>query len=185
MSNRKKPRGGRGGSAEVRAQRGNAFGGRGGRGGNILGASGGDGGDATVRGAGVAIGGDGGDAGRLGRPALGAPSTLERAIGPVLANVLSQALVDQYGIFLPGRGGDGGFATIVSDERKYSLNVLLRLLRIWRNEIIDVIDSFAPKTPQAWWDAANAMFPEECGRALAHMRECEDHPDQPPPSPYF
>jgi hypothetical protein len=181
----KLPRGGHGGSAEVRGNRGAAIGGRGGRGGNVPGAVGGDGGGGVHEGEGASIGGDGGDAGRFGRPTLGAPSTLERLrdtdwFGIVLANS-----VDEYGILIPGRGGDGGEATIVSDGRLYSLNVLLKLLRIWRNEIIDVVDELAPRSPQEWWDLAVQTFPKECDRALTHMRECEDHTDLTARSPYF
>lgn len=185
MSGREKlPRGGNGGSVEVRGKSGIAIGGRGGRGGDVPGTDGGDGGGGTHDGGGVAIGGDGGDAGRSGRPALGAPSTSEHMLEFGWARVLLLESVDEYGILFLGRGGDGGVATIVSDGREYILNVLLKLIRIWRNEIIDTIDELAAETPQAWWDAANARFPDECRRALSHMRECEDHPDRPPLSPY-
>lgn len=185
MSGRDKlPSGGHGGSAVVRGKNGIALGGRGGRGGNIPGTSGGTGGSATVNGDGVAIGGDGGDAGRSGRPSIGAPSVIERTLVSDHASLFLQTLVDEYGILTPGRGGDGGFATIMSDGREYSLNVLLKLLRIWCNEIIDTVDDLALETPQNWWDAANVRFPEECGRALAHVRSCEDHSDLPPLSPY-
>lgn len=180
----KLPRGGHGGSTEVRGNSGIAIGGRGGRGGNVPGAIGGDGGGGVHKGGGTSIGGDGGDAGRLGRPTLGAPSTCERMLDSDWSAILLANSVDEYGILVPGRGGDSGLATILSDGRPYTLNVLLKLLRIWRNEIIDTVDELAPGSPQAWWDLAFELFPKECGRALAHMRECEDYPDQPSRSPY-
>lgn len=180
----KLPRGGHGGSIEVRGNRGIAIGGMGGRGGNIPGTIGGDGGGGVHEGAGTSIGGDGGDAGRFGRPTLGAPSTCERILDSDWSTILLLDSVDEYGILVPGRGGDGGSATIISDGRPYSLNVLLKLLRIWRNEIIDAVDELAPESPQAWWDLAFERFPEECERALAHMKKCEDYSDKPPPSPY-
>lgn len=185
MSDRDKlPRGGHGGSVEVRGDGGTAIGGRGGRGGNIPGAIGGNGGGGTHESGGIVIGGDGGDAGRLGRPALGAPSTCERMLGSEWADTLLAGSVDEYGILVPGRGGDGGEAVVMYDERRYCLNVLLKLLRIWKSEIIDTIDELAPSTPQEWWDLAFEKFPEECARATAHMRECEDYPARRPPSPY-
>lgn len=178
------PRGGRGGSVEVRGKEGIALGGKGGRGGNVRGAVGGDGDGGIHFGDGISIGGDGGDAGRYGRPTLGAPSTCEHKQATDWSNALLRTSVDEYGILIPGRGGDSGSATIVSEGRVYSLNVLLKLLRIWRNEIIDHVDGLSPETPQEWWDSAKLRFPTECGRALAHMRECEDHPDRSPLSPY-
>ncbi len=178
------PRGGHGGSSEVRGNSGTAIGGRGGRGGNVRGAKGGDGGGGHHEGDGTIIGGDGGDAGRLGRPTLGAPSTCERMLHTDWSSILLATSVDEYGILLPGRGGDSGQAEIVSDGRSYSLNVILKLLRIWRNEIIDTVDELAPSSPHAWWDLATEMFPKESERALAHMRECEDYPDQRSRSPY-
>lgn len=181
----KLPRGGHGGSTEIRGDKGIAIGGRGGRGGNVPGAVGGDGGGGVHEGAGTSIGGDGGDAGRFGRPTLGAPSTCERILDSGWSTFLLETSVDEYGILVPGRGGDSGQATIEYAGRPYCLNVLLKLLRIWRNEIIDKVDELAPNSPQAWWDLAISMFPEECGRALAHMRACEDHLVQPPRSPYL
>lgn len=185
MADRDKlPRGGHGGSVEVRGERGIAIGGRGGRGGNIPGATGGNGGGVIHEGGGIAIGGDGGDAGRLGRPTLGGPSPAERMLDSDWANILLASSIDEYGILIPGRGGDGGQSTIYSDGRSYSLNVLLKLLRIWNDEVINAIDELSPPTAQAWWDLAAERFPQECAEALAHMRECEDYPNRAPPSPY-
>lgn len=185
MPDREKlPRGGRGGSAEIQGQVGTAIGGSGGRGGDVPGAKGGDGGNAIQIGPGVAIGGDGGDAGRLGRPTLGAPSVSERLLDSDRAHFLLATQVDCYGILMIGRGGDSGEATVVFEERSYSLNVLLKLLRIWQNEIIDIVDHLGPTSPQAWWETAYANFPNQCERAMAHMRKCEDYPAHSRPSPY-
>ena len=185
MADRNKlPRGGHGGSIEVRGKRGIAIGGRGGRGGNVPRAVGGDGGGGVHEGNATAIGGDGGDAGRFGRPTLGAPSTCERMLESSWAGILLSNSVDEYGILYVGRGGDSGHAEIEYGGRLYSLNVLLKLLRIWRNETIDAVDFLLPESPQEWWNLACEMFPEECERAMAHMRKCEDYPSGPFQSPY-
>jgi hypothetical protein len=135
---------------------------------------------------GVVIGGDGGDAGRHGRPTLGAPSTLERDIAGLDDWPLAD-LVDEYGILWPGRGGDSGEAYVEVDGRAYKLNVLLKLVRIWQNDLIDRTDAFEPRTPQDWWERAQLLDPDTCSRAMAHMIYCEDkctHSGKPPPSPY-
>ncbi|WP_171209553.1 MULTISPECIES: hypothetical protein [unclassified Ruegeria] len=178
------PRGGHGGNVEVEGNEGIAIGGRGGRGGNVPGAVGGGGGGSRHIGGGIAIGGDGGDAGRRGRPTLGAASTLEKTLGSTFTLTNLENIVDAYGIILPGRGGDSGFAVVEFDGREYSLNVLLKLIRIRHNSIIDEIDMKDPGSPQRWWDEASKCFPEETAWAMAHMRKCEDFPDQKPPLPY-
>lgn len=154
-----KPRVGHGGSVEMHGDKDIAVGGRGGRGGNVPGATGGDGGGGVHRGPGTSIGGDGGDAGRMGRPTLGAASPLERQLGTWYANVCER---DRYGFLVPGRGGDSGQAEVVCGGRAYSLTVLLKLLRLWRDEVVDAVDDLTPDGPQAWWDFAVAMFPDEC-----------------------
>lgn len=182
-----KPRGGHGGSVEITGGSGRAIGGPGGRGGDEGFGRGGDGGGGTHSGGGTSIGGGGGDAGRLGRPALGAASSLEQSSEffgrpPGLSN--SSLDVDCYGIYWPGRGGDSYEAEIEVRGRLYSINVILRLFRIWENDAIDCVDLMGPRSPQEWWGCAVSRFPDLCGRAISHMKSCEDDPRDPPPSPY-
>lgn len=178
------PKGGRGGNVEIQGDDGRAIGGNGGRGGNVPGAFGGDGGGSKHSGPVTAIGGDGGDAGRMGRPTLGAASTLERVLDSSWANIVLESCVDEYGILNKGAGGHSGHAIVTSGGRGYSLVVLLKLIRIHRNSIIDEIDESDPGSPQEWWNEAVKRFPDETEWAMAHMRTCEDFPDQKPPSPY-
>ena len=178
------PRGGHGGSVEIQGDEGTAIGGNGGRGGNIPGAVGGDGGGGRHTGSGTAIGGDGGDAGRRGRPTLGAASTLEKNFDSPWMPIILENNVDAYGIIVPGRGGDSGYAVVEFEGREYSLNVLLKLIRIRHNSIIDEVDEKDPGSPQQWWNEATKCFPKETEWAMAHMRTCEEFPDQKPPLPY-
>jgi hypothetical protein len=97
-------RGGKGGDASVGGN-GTAIGGRGGRGG--LAGIGGDGGGGHVAGDGMAMGGDGGDAGTPWRPALGAPSPMER-MAELGMSAWPEAERDEFGFFVVGRGGSGG-----------------------------------------------------------------------------
>ena len=182
-----KPRGGHGGSVTVFGSSGKAIGGRGGRGGDEGFGRGGDGGGGDHSHGGTSIGGDGGDAGRLGRPALGAASTLERESefkDSISWKISLATSVDEYGIMWPGRGGDSYEAQILFNERIYSLNVILRLIRIWESHVIDCIDLMGPENEQEWWNLAERHFPQLCERVIAHMRACEDNPEQSPPSPY-
>lgn len=182
------PRGGHGGSVVINGD-GTAVGGRGGRGGDLGCGQGGDGGGGVAEGTTgslKAIGGDGGDAGRLGRPTLGAPSPLEQdeARDDFMDEIYLKRFVDEYGILLSGRGGDGGQAWVEHDGREYCLNVLLKLMRIWQNEAIDIIDDYGEATSQAWWNRVRACYPELAERAVQHMIQCEDNTDTAPPSPY-
>ena len=179
------PRGGHGGSVKISGNMGVAIGGRGGRGGAYGCGSGGDGGGAEIHGSGAAIGGDGGDAGRHGRPALGAASTLERL--PEQGGWGLNSFVDDYGILQPGKGGDSYIAYIEFEGRQYCMNILLQLIRIWDTSMIDVVDDYQLENEQGWWDIAVSLFPENTHKAMAHMRDCEDHASIPgfiPPSPY-
>lgn len=179
------PRGGNGGSVIALGQEGNAIGGRGGRGGSLGFGQGGHGGGGILKGNGTIIGGDGGDAGRSGRPALGAPSTLERTEYHTFTNI--PGTTDDYGIYWPGRGGDSHTAFIEHDERQFCINVLLRLIRIWNNSIIDAIDEFNFQTEQQWWNKAVVLFPDVTRKAIDHMIYCEDIAkvnNTAPPNPY-
>jgi hypothetical protein len=60
------------------------------------------------------------------------------------------------------------------EGRRYPLNVLLRLLRIWKDDAIDHVDELEPKDPQDWWLKACALYPSETSRAMEHVRHCED-----------
>jgi hypothetical protein len=179
------PRGGHGGSVKITSNTGIAVGGCGGRGGGYDCGSGGDGGGGVHHGLAMAIGGDGGDAGRHGRPALGAPSALERLLGKRSLGL--EDPVDSYGILQPGRGGDSYYATIEVDGRCYSLNILLRLLQIWDSSIIDKIDDLEPANEQEWWNKTVLFFPEMAQKAMAHIQYCEDITSPrglPPKDPY-
>lgn len=180
-----KGRGGDGGSATI-GGKGVALGGRGGRGTVTGGGSGGKGGDASVSGDGIAVGGDGGDCGLPWRPVLGAPSPLERLGGPFRT---SEGIVDQYGIYLPGRGGVGGNPNVEIQfgGRAYRLVPLLNLLRIWSPTTIDMADATEPKSAQEFWERAMEIDPAATGYALEHVRRCENfgvHEKNLVPDPY-
>ncbi|WP_306151413.1 hypothetical protein [Roseovarius sp. MMSF_3281] len=178
--------GGRGGNAKVVGQ-GTAVGGIGGKGGAL--GIGGDGGSAEVVGNGLAIGGDGGDAGYPFRPALGAPSVMERQktlLGQDFSN--DRTAIDKYGLIHIGRGGDSYECEVSFDDRKYPLNVLLRLLRIWDENILVDVDTTNPDCPQDWWNTAVDRHPELAFKAMEHIRYCEDHAmleGLPPRNPYL
>lgn len=172
----KLPRGGHGGAVEIIEGTGVAEGGNGGRGGDQGYGRGGDGGGGTLTGNGYIRGGDGGDAGRPGRPALGAVSPICYA-DPSLYTLSD--VTDAYGIPQPGKGGDSYIAYVTHDGYRYSLNILLQLIRgpvpnlIDKPELIDFIDELGIKTEQEWWDQAIQKFPEETSKVMAHMRACE------------
>lgn len=178
-------RGGDGGDASVGGN-GVALGGRGGRPGTLGSGDGGKGGGARVGGDGLAIGGDGGDGGLPWRPALGAPSPLERTGG---AFGVTEGLVDHYGIFSVGRGGVGGDSDceIQFEGRSYKLVPLLHLLRLWAPTAIDSADACMPRSPQEFWERAMEYAPVATRRALQHVRLCEEEVARAgtnPPDPY-
>lgn len=81
---------------------------------------------------------------------------------------------DDYGIYYLGRGGDSHDAYVQHAGRTLSMNVLLRLLQIWRDEVIDRVDEYDLQDEQSWWDKACELFPDETARAVEHMRYWED-----------
>ncbi len=163
--------GGYGGNARVGGN-GTAVGGRGGRGG--LSGRGGDGGTANVDGDGTAIGGDGGDAGVPWRPALGAPSVLERMEFNPFPGFDSER--DEFGFFIVGRGGHGGdfSAAVVVDGYRYPLLPLTLLLRLWAPATLEAADLKCPANPQAFWDAVIEIDPVTAQAAQEHTRYCLD-----------
>lgn len=172
-------RGGHGGSATVGGN-GVALGGRGGRAGAQGSGNGGRGGNARVDGDGLAVGGDGGDGGLPWRPALGAPSSLERVGIPFGT---SEGMVDRYGFYIPGRGGIGGDpdCEVQFEGRAYKLVTLLNLLRLWAPEAVDRADATSPSNPQEFWERAMGIAPEASRRALEHVRICDEDGDRPDP----
>lgn len=174
-------RGGAGGTVTMIDSDGSATGGRGGRGG-LPGSFGGDGGGGEVTGQPFgrihAAGGDGGDAARLGRPALGAQSPLAEH-GPDWALNLPGSR-DQYGIPLPGRGGDSYQAYVDLDGHTYDMNAMLKLLQMRNRSIIDDVDEAAARDNirayehQKWLRWAMALYPEDVRDVLRHMYQVDD-----------
>lgn len=177
--------GGQGGNASVGGS-GIAIGGRGGRGG--LSGSGGNGGSGHVDGDGMAIGGDGGDGGVPWRPALGAPSVMERQLGTE-HGFWSVQDRDQFGFFFVGRGGHGGDidAVVEIDGYRYPLLPLLDLLRVWKPALIDEADATRPENSQQFWKAVSRLDPTVAKAAQDHIRHCLDVTiprGLPAPDPY-
>jgi hypothetical protein len=152
-------RGGNGGNASVGGN-GVAIGGRGGRGG--LAGIGGDGGGGNVNGDGMAMGGDGGDAGTPWRPALGAPSPLERLDELGMA-AWADTGRDEFGLLVVGRGGTGGDteSRVLVGDQEYPLLPLTLLLRLWAPAVLDAADATRPAGPQEFWDAVRQLVGRE------------------------
>lgn len=178
-------RGGRGGDASVGGN-GVAIGGRGGRSG--LGGLGGVGGSAKVSGDGMAIGGDGGDSGTPWRPALGAPSPMERSREMGIPSWPDMPR-DEFGFFLVGRGGGGGDvdARVLVDGRDHPLLPLTMLLRLWAPNVLDAADAKRPNGPQAFWDTVTQLDSAVASAAEEHVRrslEVVNVEGKSPPDPY-
>lgn len=163
-------RGGQGGNASVGGN-GTAIGGRGGRG--AYSGAGGKGGNADVAFDGIAIGGDGGDAGFPWRPALGAPSVLERQFefGQISGPDFER---DEFGFYVVGRGGHGGdlSAEVIVNGYRYPLLPLLQLLRLWSPDILEAADAKEPAGPQEFWDTVIDLAPTTAKAAEEHVRYC-------------
>lgn len=177
--------GGQGGNASVGGN-GTAIGGRGGRGG--AGGNGGCGGGGHVNGDGMAIGGDGGDAGAPWRPALGAPSPVERQLS-LGQRIWPDHERDEFGFYIVGRGGDSG--DLFSDamvRNYYPILPLVRLLRLWAPDVLDAADALCPAGPQEFWEAVVCLDPGTAKAAEEHVRQCLDvtiPQGLPAPDPYM
>jgi hypothetical protein len=175
--------GGKGGAASVGGN-GVAIGGRGGMSGT--GGTGGHGGGAQVQGDGMAVGGDGGDAGVAWRPALGAPSPIAKL--PSFA-FLTEDMRDQFGFYVPGRGGHGGdtSTTVEVDGRTVPLIPLLEFLRLWSPDLTSRADATSPAGPQEFWETVSRIDPATAQSAVAHTLHCIDVTipgGLPAPNPY-
>lgn len=178
-------RGGKGGDASVGGN-GVAIGGRGGRSG--LGGVGGDGGGGHVSGDGMAMGGDGGDAGTPWRPALGAPSPMER-LREMGMGAWPDMPRDEFGFFVVGRGGNGGDveARVSVDGRDYPLLPLTMLLRLWAPDTLEAADATRPDGAQAFWSTVTRLDHAVASAAEEHVRrslEVANREGQSPPDPY-
>lgn len=177
--------GGHGGSASVGGN-GIAIGGRSGRGGDS--SLGGRGGRARVGGDGIAIGGDGGDAGVAWRPALSAPSPVERQLA-LGVGVWPDHERDDFGFYTVGRGGDGGdlAATVVVGDSHLPLLPLVKLLRLWAPDVLNAADAQRPSGAQEFWEIVSCLDPATAQAAENHVRQCMDitiPQGLPAPNPY-
>ncbi|MEZ5880694.1 MAG: hypothetical protein R3D35_08545 [Nitratireductor sp.] len=155
----------------------------GGKGGNVFQAASGiavsRGGDAVAKEPGLlAVGGDGGEAGFPFRPNLGAPSSLPATL--LLHPETRKKVCDKYGIIKPGTGGDSHSEEISHNNNCYSLNTILKLIRIWDAGAISEIDALAATKnagAQQWWELLVDTRPDLAHRATKHIESCNALPE--------
>lgn len=96
---------------------------------------------------------------------------------------------DEFGIYIPGRGGSGGNvnSTVMVDGRSIPLLPLLELLRIWSPQVIGQADAAEPRGPQEFWETVTKIDPASAKAAVEHVVHCIDVTTParlPAPDPY-